>query len=290
VRIFFDLLAEAPVSDIKVLGNWDRSHSFKRPADRALVAGEGRATAITKAWRKASHDFKLVFVNAVGGRDLLETGIPGQRELEKLANMGVRIEPEEEKITVIFTNNSGDQWRPMTPWIMAHRFGHAVNAAARRDQDSYITQNWQELEQLVFEALDQLADLHGVQAPAPRSRNAPDRYGYQNQFAKQQQQDKKRQIMAHAYGTMRSARTRKIARNYEFHYELFAQYLLTGKVSLENPTGKVLTHHVYGKPVYAYGAGHDKFAVQEITGRFARDYEVVAGNVLDACNGKLLVM
>jgi hypothetical protein len=290
VRIFFDLLSEAPISDIKVLGNRDRSHSFRRPADRALVAGEGRATAITKAWQKASHDFKLVFVNAVGGRSLLETGIPDQRALEELANMGVRIEPVEGSITVIFTNNTGDQWRPMTPWIIAHRFGHAIEAVARKDQDDQIGNRWDELEELVHETLDQLADLHGFAGKRPMSRNNPDRYGYSDRSYDQQLTDNKRRAIAHAYGTMRSARARKIARPYEFHYELFAQYLLTGKVALENPNGRILTHYVYGKPVYAYGAGLDKLEVQQITNRFARDYAIQAGYVLDACEGKLLVM
>ena len=35
-------------------------------------------------------------------------------------------------ITVVFTNNTGDRRLPLTPWIMAHRIGHAVQATGRQ--------------------------------------------------------------------------------------------------------------------------------------------------------------
>jgi len=41
------------------------------------------------------------------------------------------VKGHEDAITVVFVGNKGDAKRMLTPWVMAHRFGHAIVAGGR---------------------------------------------------------------------------------------------------------------------------------------------------------------
>ena len=95
-----------------------------------------------------------------------------------------------------------------------------------------------------------------------------------------------------AIGTQRSSRTGQIKRPYEFLYELFAQYLGTGKIEL-NPLPK---QQAYGRKVFGRssqsmrmvpGAEEESKYTTEV---LARDMELMFNDVLSELVGKVLVM
>jgi len=95
-----------------------------------------------------------------------------------------------------------------------------------------------------------------------------------------------------AIGTQRSSRTGQIRRPYEFLYELFAQYLGTGQITL-NPLQKSKEYgrKVFGRSTQSLrmtpGAEEDSQYTTEV---LARDMEIMFSDVLSELVGKVLVM
>jgi hypothetical protein len=284
-----NLVNEAPVVDIGTMGDFTKKGGFRREADKRLITNPGRLEKIQKAWEKTPYDFKLYFAQFPGGGRYVETGIPTLEDKADIEHrLGQKLPPEgDDCITVVFTNNSGDKWRAMTPWIIAHRVGHAIWAARRKDRE--IDLAMKEYERVVKGYLEQLAEAHnlGDHHFAPRT-GVQD--AYQSQFTRNQGQDKKHRAMAHAFGAMKSARDGNLRNSHEFLHELLAQYLITGTVKLADEHRPVVTHHVYGKPQTRTASGDDQATIEMIKRDFAMEVPTYIENILDRLNGRLLVM
>ena len=55
-------------------------------------------------------------------------------------------EQDDDTITIVYVSNTGAGKVPLTPWIMAHRFGHAIQASNRRNG----FHTWVEAEKYLF--------------------------------------------------------------------------------------------------------------------------------------------
>lgn len=93
-------------------------------------------------------------------------------------------------------------------------------------------------------------------------------------------------------GTQRSSRTGQITRPYEFLYELFAQYLGTGNVTLKPlPKEQGYGRQAWGKSTQSLrlqpGADEDSTRATEVLGR---DMEMMFDDVLSSLVGDILVM
>jgi len=86
---------------------------------------------------------------------------------------------------------------------------------------------------------------------------------YDNDF------DKYKAKLFNRIGTMRSARENKIKRYFEFYYELFAQYLNSGKITFNT-------------------VGNQE--IDDSLSTITNDVEILAGDVLSNLNGKTFVM
>jgi hypothetical protein len=97
-----------------------------------------------------------------------------------------------------------------------------------------------------------------------------------------------------AIGTQRSSRQNLINRPYEFLYELFAQYLATGKVQL-NPLPIRLP---YGKKAWGNPTrwltlnreDRDDQTRKQVTETLALDMEILFNDVLNEATGQVFVM
>ena len=97
-----------------------------------------------------------------------------------------------------------------------------------------------------------------------------------------------------AIGTQRSSRTGQIRRPYEFMYEMFAQYLGTGKITLNPfPTNLGYGRKVFGNPTKymnikpEYRDEADRKNASDI---LANDMEMMFNDVLASSVGKIFVM
>ena len=88
---------------------------------------------------------------------------------------------------------------------------------------------------------------------------------------------------------MRSARENKITRPAEFNYELFAQYLSTGKIKLNRlPRNLHLGYSGFGRKKYYIAKDID--FVNEMIQRIENTFPFYANDVLNAAVGDVFIM
>ncbi len=223
-----NILTEAPIEDYNLLGDFERNSSYRKPVDRKLLTNPKAAAKIQAQWSKTKFPFNMYFINTPEAGRHTEVGIVDIPWLE--ANMPkalAEINIRSDAINVLYTNNKADQHVPMTGWIMAHRLSHAMDKRWPKRQ----VHEMGEMRDYMFQIMGSiLADAYGLKN-APTSQTRWDQ-ARGNKYGPNWNTVYRR--FYETIGTMRSARERKIRDEFEFLHELFAQYIITGKVQF-NP-------------------------------------------------------
>lgn len=270
---------EAPLADYQPMGDFTKPGPF-RGADKRLVPHPTNQLKTEKFFEKTPYDFRLFFSNIPGTGRYSEYGPMEPRVIQEIfgANAQQILAGHEDAITVVFVGNKGDSKVMLTPWMMAHRIGHAVQAGTRLAGGRGA---WREAENHFFRGINQLLkDFYG--------KSSNNRYDSEANWAL----NKEYAALFNAIGTQRSSRTGQIKRPYEFLYELFAQYLGTGRIELNPlPKSKEYGHKAWGRSSQslrmAPGAEEESKYTTEV---LARDMEIMFGDVLSELVGKVLVM
>jgi hypothetical protein len=273
---------EMALKQFTPMGDFNKPGPF-RGVDKRLVPHPTNQLKTAKFFEQTPYDFRLFFSNIPGTGKYSETGPVNSQQLQQMFGPEMAqqiIDGSEDAITVVFVGNSGDSKVMMTPWIMAHRIGHAIQAGARRTNTSWHA--WTEAEKHFFRAINELLREF---------------YGHRIQGPEQKMDYEPRTTQAYAalfnaIGTQRSSRSGQIKRPYEFLYELFAQYLGTGKITL-NPLPK---QQGYGRK--AWGNTTNQLSMkpgteedaQYTTEMLGRDMELMFDDVLSSLVGTILVM
>jgi len=219
------LLQEMPIGNFGMIGAWDKGPDKKRYGyksdDIRLLTNPVAVDKIHKKWSNTKETFDFYFVRTPEGKKYLEYGEVTPEWVKK--NLMLDITPRPDTITVIFTNNIGQERIPMTAWAIAHRFGHAIkNMPHFKDFEREV--------QSYFNTI-----FRSAYNFEPRRA-----YGYSDQDNRRRQDtETMSRHLAHGIGTMKSARDRKIVNSNEFLYELLAQYLITGHIKLNTPPPKL---------------------------------------------------
>ena len=149
-----EFIIEAPIVDYVPLG-FDKKGTQFNPVDKKLVQHPVNKLKAIKFFEKTPYDFRLFFNDSPGLRKYREHGTMNPAEIRNLFNKeqaDLIINGHDDTITIVFIGNYGDRAVMMTPWIMAHRFGHAIQAGVRQtyggNQGS--TDPWQKAEQYFF--------------------------------------------------------------------------------------------------------------------------------------------
>lgn len=273
-------LDEAPLADYVPMGDFNKPGPFRGP-DKKLVTHPVNQLKTARFFEQTPYDFRLFFSNIPGTGRYSEYGKMAPNVVQEIFGEQAQqiIQGGENAITVVFVGNKGDSKVPMTPWIMAHRIGHAIQANIRRGSGNGGT--WRAAEDHLFGTINSIiADYYG-------KKNV-------NQFGNKVNNNltKEYNALFNAIGTQRSSRTGQITRPYEFLYELFAQYLGTGNVTLK-PLPK---QQDYGRKAWGHstqslrlqpGAEEDSTYATEVLGR---DMELMFDDVLSSLVGDILVM
>lgn len=282
-----DPIDEMALAKYQTFGDFDKPGSFTG-VDKKLVPHPKNIQKATKFFEQTPYDFRLFFANISGLGKYRETGPVRHRTLQQMFNKEQSdeiINGSEDTITVIYVNNVGDRKVMMTPWIMAHRFGHAIQAGSSQDST---WSAWSEVERHFFSQINQiLVNDYGKQAGAATRRiNTDDafRLALSTEY----------NALFNAIGTQRSSRERQINRPYEFMYEMFAQYLKTGTVTL-NPLPNSIP---YGKMVFGRPSQYLTLKTEVrndpdtkyITDTLGNDMAIMFGDVLSAAVGNIYVM
>ena len=277
-----EIITEAPIVDYEPLGDFKKPGSFNDPRDKKLIQNPKHEQKLLRFFQNTNEDFRIFPVNIPGFRRFTEKGMVSDMWLRdvfdniaKRPDIGDRIlEGHGDHITIVYVSNTGEGKVVMTPWIMAHRFGHAIQATSIKRG----FRAWEYAEVYFFEAIHNfLEEVYNIKIT---SRTFDRRY-FPYYIA-----------LFNAIGTQRSSRQNLISRPYEFLYEIFTQYLQTGAVKL-NPLPKTLP---YGKAVW--GKRQSLTADRDLSDRdlhnlvstLENTMEYAFGDVLSECVGKIFVM
>ena len=276
-----EFITEAPLADYVPLGDFNKPGPFRNKVDKKLITHPTNQLKTAKFFENTPYDFRLFFSNIPGTGKRNEIGVVSPEEV--IATFGEQVGQQiitgsEDAITVVFLGNFGSQAVMMTPWVMAHRIGHAVTASNRRN-NTIIT--WDTVEKHFFRSINEaLTEVYGK--PEHARGVAWNRQAEYN-------------ALFNAIGTQRSSRENQIKRPYEFMYEMFAQYLKTGTVTL-NPFPAQLGYgrKAWGNQAQMTARINDEEDLQKALAQKADtlgyDMQLLFGDVLGELQGRIFLM
>lgn len=283
---FTKMLSEAPVADITPVGDFDRNSSFRKPVDRKLVGSDAGIERIKKAFRNTNEDFYFYFVNTPKANEHTEVGevtldwVKENLDEELYTKLAADMEESDgDGIFVVYTNNKGSEWRPMTPWILAHRFGHAVSRFSfNKGRSERQFRTYDELVNGVNSAAEELLGLgFGIDFDSRKF----------NRRAERREELLFKNFMQ-AHLTFKSARDKNLRDYFEVYNELIAQYLITGKTPIKTEPQPFKIGNSTVNPKRDEESLDDFRQMAEMYSRDIGDYYV--NDIISSSVGKILVM
>lgn len=201
--------------------NWDRTsvRTFASP----------KATEkFVKRYERVPHDF-VVYLVQNPGQGTGNATTYGQKEANRFYK-DYNIDPQQApiipgKINVFFTQWDQDQ---PTPWMLAHRMGHALYGVSH------------EMWGLINTFVPKIRQLNKIDKAIIPDEFAPPGSPKKERFFKWLKPDDLDRSqpftkLMYELGTMKSFRTGAVQNDGEAIHELFAQYIMQGRVKLNNP-------------------------------------------------------
>lgn len=286
---FKTFLAEMPISNLTMRGDWRpdarRQYGFNRQ-DAGILSNERGIEKIRRAFSNTKQEFDLYFIREKNAYKHLEIGEVSPEWVKQ--NLNMDIQPREEAITVLFTNNTAAEKMPMTAWTIGHRLGHAFrrNSEFENYFSKEVERDFREL----------LMEIYNYQQKQFQSQYSYSGYGYDRTPRPRNTEANIMRALAYAVGTMKSARNRNMRNFNEFVYELVAQYVTTGHIKF-NPLPKnlVLNNRMaWGRPSPDIRRSHldddELEGWNETLQGNAEKYEYHLDSIFSGLGGKIFVM
>ncbi len=281
-KSFIQFLSEAPVTDYQTFGNFSKNSSF-RNRDRLMVSSPKAIENVKKKLGKTDHNLNLYFLNSPKGNAHTEVGKVDMNWLRKNLDQEVadHIEKrlDDDAINIIFTNNKGTQGVSMTPWIICHRLSHALARPDRNYRGGSQFPAFKEAGSALISGFNDILACYGREEEFERGRGH-----YPHDYAPK---SRDKQLLLKQIGqqlcTFKSARDRNVRDYFELMNELFAQYLVTGKITF-NDAPKSLK---YGKgAIYLKDEEEANSAIRMLE----RDMSYYFDDLCNSAIGSILVM
>jgi len=271
---------EMAIANYKTVGDFSRRSSISSQVDRDLVTHPKAIEKIKRQWQKTPWDFDIYIVNdpRVNKREFREVGVVNPDFVYKQ----MKLTPEEipldtNHISIIFTGNGAAEKVPLTGWTMAHRLGHAFSAS----RTSNVGKVWDDFTKRLRNIFDEIMyRVYNINTDDVES------------FEVRRNKEKILKYAAQELGTMKAARDRKLRSWFEFGYELLAQYMITGKITL-NPLPPAIVTGIAGWGHKKHQRGDKEYAETYNTGlleQYAEELQEMLDVVLSNAVGEVLVM
>jgi len=277
----WDPVAEAPLADYQPIGDFDKPGPF-RGADKKLIPHPVNQLKAQRFFEKTPYNFRLFFSNIPGTGKYSEYGIMDPDTVKIIfGDAGEQIVAgHEDAITVVYVGNLGDSKVMLTPWMMAHRLGHAIQVGARGQMRNQ-QQPWKAGEDHFFGQVNSMLEEYYGKSGQPGGNLKAELTPEYN-------------ALFNAMGTQRSSRSGEIRRPYEFLYEIFAQYLGTGTVTFNAlPANLGYGRRVWGNPSRYLNIKpeyRDETVRKQAAEVLSYDMELMFNDALSNVEGKILVM
>jgi hypothetical protein len=263
---YHQILGEAPIEDFNLVGDWNKSSSFRHETDRKLLTNPKAQAKIIHKWANTAVPFSMNFVNFPGAGKFLEQGEVDREWLEQnMPKVLPQLKLSDDAVNIIFTNNTGAERVPMTAWIIAHRFGHAL----QRFGKNTLYRNYRDTLGRGFDSI--LERAYNLRKPRSYI------YGEQSYIDNQNFESAVLAFMS-AIGTFKSARDNNLRNDAEFFHEVLAQYLLTGGVRF-NPAPRSLD---YGRKAWGRATRYARLD-PAMTDYANNSLATLAGNATSMC-------
>lgn len=276
--------SEMAIANYKTVGDFSKRSSISSKVDRDLVTHPKAIEKIKRQWQKTPWPFDIFVINdpRVNKPQFREVGVVDP----SFVYSQMRLTPEEipinpDHITILFTNNVAAEKIPLTGWTMAHRLGHAM-AASNRGKTSEVGKAWEEftnrLRNIVNEIMEQVYNFNTKNMGWDWENNA--------------KKEKVLKYVAQELGTMKAARDKKVRSWWEFGYELLAQYMITGKITL-NPLPPAMVTGIRGwghkDTIYGSHGARETYNTGLLEG-YAEELQEMLDFVLNQAVGEVFVM
>lgn len=280
----FFLLREDSVENIELKGDWDAKQQYGwNKADTGILKSPLGLEKIKTKW-KIDQPVDIYLVKGKLARKYVELGRVNYDYIRD--EMKLDILPDSDHITIIYTQNTGAEKIPATPWTLAHRFGHALARVSGRGM-----QNDQYEE--IRKAVDRLFSTIGMDVYGRKIMSTDDMYNSYS-VEDRRRNRKLRKELGHALGTFKSARDRRLREDFEFVNEIIAQYIITGKVKLKRDFPRVLaTKYTWGRPSGIWRkplTEEDKEDLDNYISNVENELEYLIDDALNAAIGDIFVM
>lgn len=213
------LINEMPINKFNLVGDWGPKapkRGFDKPSIGILTSPKG-VQKIRNMWSKTEVDFDMYFVRQPNAMKFVQMGEVNSAWLKD--NLNINLQPNPEAVTILFTQNLGNEKVPMTAWTIGHRAGHAFARGK-----GYTNKCFTNFTRIVREKLSEIfEDVYGHNIPK------------QSGFTDDRSSQKKLHFIAQALGSMKSARDGNLRDYGEFVYELLGQYIISGKITFRMP-------------------------------------------------------
>jgi len=239
------------IESINFHGNWSKAGNRYTEIDVKLLTNERAQNRLSDKFANCGHDFDIHFYK--GPKSGWNTSLVGDKSPDWVsANYGLDLEPADDKLSLLITNNVGSPKYPLTPWIIAHRISHSI---------------WRD---------------HTFNYFWPMMRNFDDIIG-ENAFMGRSK------WFGCAIGTMRSCRNRTLAATSEIFHELFAQCLLTGRVDLQHIENRVLVRKRGRNSEYKYFSDSQVDRINNMIDKLENTIYMVCGHLHDMYGSVIVV-
>lgn len=230
------------VDNIEFRGDWSKTSKRKYgwdDKDIGILTSPVGVQRIKNLWSKCPYNFDIYLVKSKDAKEHVEVGeVPLDYIKDKL-----KIEDfdhNDENITIFYTNNTGSEKVPATPWTLAHRFGHAVRLDKSQRQTHGINFYYQYMKDDIDKFfVETIKDVYGRDL-SRLDKYSPERRRIEKRFAE-------------TIGTFKSARKNNLRDIGEFQNELIAQYIITGDIKFNKQLPDIIpTRYAWGKPIGLY--------------------------------------
>jgi hypothetical protein len=226
---FFKMFTEAPINNLELKGDWSTPsrQGWDKPSQGILKSNKG-LERMRRLWSKTDDTFDIYLLKNKKVHNYVELGRVDVAFVRD--KLGLDIDFNDDHITIIYTNNKGAELMAATPWTLAHRFGHALarENGLKKDWTAY-----SEFEKQVQNTVEEIAKFVYNINIKDMERNQRSGYGDNARYFKNTQRlEKIKKYIAYSLGTFKSARDKNLRNAFEFTNELIAQYIVTGKITL----------------------------------------------------------
>lgn len=282
---FQQYIKEDAIENMDLMGDWGDDaprRGYDKPSI-GILKNENGVEKIKKLWSKFEYPTDIYLVRSAAGWKYTEVGeVDEDFIVDKLK---INIPINHDNITIFFTNNKAAEKVPLTAWTLAHRLGHAM----RRDGTGggFRINHYYEY---VNKTIDKLINDVGEKVYGHTTKRTFS-YGGDGDA---QQKEKIRIALIRALGTFKSARDKTLVRSGEFANELIAQFIITGKVTLNKKLPDILaTRHNWGRPEGAYNRARSEALKEEVEDLISSAENDLHWQINDLCQyavGRIYVM